>query len=123
MSNRRCNWTQLFLQGVDYKGIKDSPKFQQYVQHTAELIRVDIASATREEKLAFFINVYNALVIHANVQNGPPANLWQRYKVPQFQLSSRKYCLADCCAWFILAGSQPRATTHCIVFWLATLLC
>ncbi|XP_038057106.1 uncharacterized protein LOC119728784 isoform X2 [Patiria miniata] len=66
--------------GVDYHGMKDSPKFQQYVKHTAELIRVDIAAATREEKLAFFINVYNALVIHANVQEGPPTNIWQRYK-------------------------------------------
>ncbi|XP_022089738.1 uncharacterized protein LOC110978774 isoform X2 [Acanthaster planci] len=66
--------------GVDYPGIKDSPKFQQYVKHTAELVRVDIAAATREEKLAFFINVYNALVIHANVTQGPPTNIWQRYK-------------------------------------------
>ncbi|XP_033644944.1 uncharacterized protein LOC117304534 [Asterias rubens] len=66
--------------GVDYKGIRDNPKYQLYVKHTAELVRVDIASATRAEKLAFFINVYNALVIHANVQNGSPTNLWQRYK-------------------------------------------
>ncbi len=34
-----------------------------------------------EEKLAFFINVYNALIIHATVKIGPPTNLWQRYKV------------------------------------------
>ena len=38
-------------------------------------------NASREEKLAFFINVYNALVIHAFVVRGPPTNLWQRYKV------------------------------------------
>ena len=48
---------------------------------THQLIRVEIEKATREEKIAFFINIYNALVIHANIVRGPPSNLWQRYKV------------------------------------------
>lgn len=65
---------------VNYKAIGESAEFKQYVKHTAELQRVVIETATREEKLAFFINVYNALVIHAFVTQGPPTNLWQRYK-------------------------------------------
>ena len=69
------------IQGVDYKGIAQDPKFEKYVKATGQLARVDIQSATREEKLAFFINVYNALVIHATVKRGPPVNIWQRYKV------------------------------------------
>lgn len=48
---------------------------------TMQLHRVQIEQASREEKLAFFINIYNALVIHANVVRGPATNLWQRYKV------------------------------------------
>ena len=31
-------------------------------------------------QLSFFINVYNALVIHANVEVGLPVGSWQRYK-------------------------------------------
>eukprot|EP00794_Sanderia_malayensis_P004765 gene4765-5392_t len=65
---------------VDYKAIGESSEFAQYVQHTAELKRVNVENATREEKIAFFVNVYNALVIHAFVERGPPTNLWQRYK-------------------------------------------
>ena len=61
--------------------MKSSKEFEAYVKHTAELKRVQLEEAPREEKLSFFINVYNALVIHANVVNGAPDNLWKRYKV------------------------------------------
>ena len=57
-----------------------------YVKRTAELQRVKIEDAPREEKLAFFINVYNALVIHAFVAVGPPVNMWQWYKVVVFYI-------------------------------------
>ncbi|XP_066914588.1 uncharacterized protein [Clytia hemisphaerica] len=65
---------------VDYRSIAKDEKFKLYATKTAELQRVNVEEATREEKLAFFINIYNALVIHAFVVVGPPANLWQRYK-------------------------------------------
>ena len=58
-----------------------SKEFMAYMKHTAELQRVKLEGMTREDTLAFFINIYNALVIHANVVRGPPVNLWQRYKV------------------------------------------
>ena len=61
--------------------ITKDEKFRLYVHRTGELQRVNVEESTREEKLAFFINIYNALVIHAFVAVGPPANMWQRYKV------------------------------------------
>jgi len=45
-----------------------------------ELQRSDIASLTHGAKLAFFINVYNALVIHGTVERGRPGNMYSRYK-------------------------------------------
>lgn len=69
------------MQKVDYKGIASSTEFQRYLRLAQELQRVNIGTCGRNEKLAFFINIYNALVIHANIQRGPPVNLWQRYKV------------------------------------------
>ncbi|XP_046565783.1 uncharacterized protein LOC124274466 [Haliotis rubra] len=65
---------------VNYAGIGGSSEFERYTKLTKELLRVQIVDATREEKLAFFVNVYNALVIHANIVKGPATNLWQRYK-------------------------------------------
>ena len=69
--------------------MSQSNEFKAYIKHTAELQRVKLEGMTREETLAFFINIYNALVIHANVVRGPPVNLWQRYKV-RFQNSHIK---------------------------------
>jgi len=66
--------------GVDYASMGNSNEFLSYIKHTAELQRVKLEGMTREETLAFFINIYNALVIHATVVKGPPVNLWQRYK-------------------------------------------
>lgn len=65
---------------VDYSAIASNPKFTQYSQLTGELRRVQLEELSREEKLAFFINIYNALVIHGFVVVGPPKSLWQRYK-------------------------------------------
>jgi len=67
-----------------------SQEFLAYIKHTAELQRVKLEGMTREETLAFFINIYNALVIHANVVRGPPVNLWQRYKVKLKRLEARQ---------------------------------
>ena len=52
---------------VDYDGISRSEKFTKYVIATSELQGVDVSVMNRNEKLAFFINIYNALVIHSTV--------------------------------------------------------
>lgn len=79
----KCNWRNSCdrFQHVDYKGISQSKKFENYVRATAELKRVDLTPLSRHEKVAFFINIYNAMVIHAFVVQGPPNNLWKRFLV------------------------------------------
>lgn len=66
---------------VNYEGIKASTEFGEYKELATQLIRLHIDQASRDEKVAFFINIYNALVIHGNVEKSPPTNTWQRYKV------------------------------------------
>ncbi|XP_061827745.2 uncharacterized protein [Nerophis lumbriciformis] len=65
---------------VDYKGMSESPAFERYCELAIQLQRVELISLSREEKLAFFINVYNALVIHGYLRLGAPTNMWQRYR-------------------------------------------
>ncbi|KTG05281.1 hypothetical protein cypCar_00047461 [Cyprinus carpio] len=65
---------------VDYKAMSQSLCFQRYCDLAVQLQRVDLLSLSREEKLAFFINIYNALVIHGNLRLGFPKNIWQRYR-------------------------------------------
>jgi len=83
---------------VDYVGMKASSEFKQYKALTRELLRVNLEVASREEKLAFFINIYNALVIHANVDKGPPTSLWGRYKFfnnTKYIIGANTYSLQD----------------------------
>ncbi|XP_064626576.1 uncharacterized protein LOC135487119 [Lineus longissimus] len=83
---------------VDYDGIGGADEFNLYLKLTKELQRVQLEKATREEKLAFFINVYNALVVHATVVRGPATNLWQRYKffyTIYYIIGGHTYCLQD----------------------------
>ncbi|XP_072542493.1 uncharacterized protein [Salminus brasiliensis] len=65
---------------VDYKSMSQSPCFERYCELAVQLQHVELLSLSREEKLAFFINVYNALVIHGNLRLGFPKNIWQRYR-------------------------------------------
>ncbi|XP_062313025.1 uncharacterized protein zgc:152951 isoform X1 [Osmerus eperlanus] len=65
---------------VDYKAMSLSPVFERYCDLAVQLQRVELLSLSREEKLAFFINTYNALVIHGHLRLGAPTNMWQRYR-------------------------------------------
>jgi len=68
---------------VAYKALKADPAFRQFVDATAELQNVQLSellSLSREEKMSFFINVYNALVIHALVAVGPATSTLARLK-------------------------------------------
>lgn len=68
-------------QSVDYKSMSVNPAFERYAELAIQLQRVELLSLSREEKLAFFINIYNALVIHGYLRLGAPTNMWQRYRV------------------------------------------
>lgn len=65
---------------VDYKGMSANPAFGRYCELAIQLQRVELLSLSREEKLAFFINIYNTLVIHGYLRLGAPTNMWQRYR-------------------------------------------
>lgn len=69
------------LQEVDYKAMKNSEVFKEYVKLSRELQRVQVEKLDQEGRKAFFINTYNALVIHATVENGSPSNWLTRLKV------------------------------------------
>jgi hypothetical protein len=57
---------------VDYAAMAESPAFEAYVDATAELQTVDLRELKRDEKIAFFINVYNAMIVHVTCAVGPP---------------------------------------------------
>lgn len=62
--------------GVDYKGMRASASFSEYVAETRRLEQMDLAPVICDDahRIAFFVNLYNALTQHAvTVLGSPPA--------------------------------------------------
>lgn len=58
-----------------------SQYYNHYLDVAHQLQYVDITAATRNEKLALFLNVYNVMIIHIFAKFDPPRNIWIRRKV------------------------------------------
>ncbi|XP_020215486.1 uncharacterized protein LOC109799332 [Cajanus cajan] len=65
-------------QHVDYEAISKSEEFRRYVNMTQDLQRVNLLELSENEKLAFFLNLYNAMVIHAVISVGCPEGVIDR---------------------------------------------
>ncbi|KAK9052649.1 hypothetical protein SSX86_029279 [Deinandra increscens subsp. villosa] len=59
---------------LDYLGISNSEEFRRYVNLMQELQRVDISTLPASERLAFFLNLHNAMVIHGVISVGHPGS-------------------------------------------------
>lgn len=57
---------------VDYRSISMSEEFRRFIKMAESLHRFDLSTFSREEKLAFFINLYNIMTIHAVIILGHP---------------------------------------------------
>ncbi|XP_022990141.1 uncharacterized protein LOC111487124 [Cucurbita maxima] len=66
---------------VDYISIHGSEEFARYLRIVQELQRVELQNLAREEKLAFFINLYNMMAIHAILVCGLPVGALERRKL------------------------------------------
>eukprot|EP00271_Cylindrocystis_brebissonii_P018069 TRINITY_DN4969_c0_g1_i1.p1 TRINITY_DN4969_c0_g1~~TRINITY_DN4969_c0_g1_i1.p1 ORF type:complete len:639 (-),score=117.84 TRINITY_DN4969_c0_g1_i1:279-2195(-) len=83
---------------IDYTSLSGSPTFAEYRRAAEELQRVDVLSLTRSEQLAFWINVYNSLVVHAIILNGPPRTSFDRllfYARSSYHIGGADFSLND----------------------------
>lgn len=64
---------------VNYAGIASSYQFKNFENTTTLLQRLNLKTMNDDEKIAFFINVYNALIIHGFIRKGYPSNFFKRY--------------------------------------------
>lgn len=71
-------YTSIDGKHVDYRSIHGSEEFARYLRVVEELQRVEMKEMSREEKLAFFINLYNMMAIHAILMWGYPAGPLER---------------------------------------------
>ena len=76
---------------------------------TGELQRADLSSLNRDELMAFFINIYNALVIHATVAFGTPTRTIERlsfFKGSYYLIDGQRFS-ADDIEHGVLRGNKP----------------
>ena len=87
--------------------------FETYKAMARELQRVDLGDLCMRGLLAFFINIYNALVIHGNIERGTPSTTWQRYKffsTVSYDIGGHIFSLNDI-ENGILRGNKPSMAT------------
>ena len=56
---------------VDYEGLAGDSDFAAFVNATAELQTVDMSGLERKQKMAFWINIYNILVVQPHIMLFP----------------------------------------------------
>ncbi|XVE74517.1 hypothetical protein DITRI_Ditri12bG0023400 [Diplodiscus trichospermus] len=60
---------------IIYSAIGKSEEFRRYLNLARDLQRINLKSLTQDERLAFFLNLYNAMVIHAVISIGHPEGI------------------------------------------------
>ncbi|GMI87508.1 hypothetical protein like AT3G11920 [Hibiscus trionum] len=60
---------------VDYLAISKTEEFRRYIKLARDLQRINLKLFTPNERLAFFLNLYNAMVIHAVISIGHPEGI------------------------------------------------
>lgn len=93
---------------VKYSALARDKEFLLFTVAASELQAVDLTPLSREQRMAFFLNTYNALIIHAQAALGGPSGLFGRCA-----------SLTDClhCSFFTLmalrAGLEHRYYVVC----------
>jgi len=76
----------------------DGPDSKQYLRAIADLREVDPSLLSESEKVAFFLNIYNALLIHGIAALGAPGSMLERmkmYAAVAYDIGGRIYTLND----------------------------
>jgi hypothetical protein len=98
---------------VDYAAMRTSRAFREYVDATEDLRAVDLRSMRRDEKIAFFLNVYNALVVHVTAVVGAPDGFFDRltyFGRYKYEIGGCYYSCDDI-EHGILRGNKPGAAS------------
>lgn len=94
---------------VSYPGIAGNVRFGEYLQ---KLARIDPdALATREEKLAYWINAYNAFAIKGILDGSSPSTLFGRvayFKLREYGAGGRDINLYDLERKVLIPMGEPR---------------
>eukprot|EP00163_Fabomonas_tropica_P007452 TRINITY_DN17175_c0_g2_i1.p1 TRINITY_DN17175_c0_g2~~TRINITY_DN17175_c0_g2_i1.p1 ORF type:complete len:807 (+),score=169.91 TRINITY_DN17175_c0_g2_i1:300-2423(+) len=78
--------------------LASSPGFASFAFAVSDLHTVTLHGMSEDSRIAFFLNVYHTLLLHALVDIGPPSSVMQRkgfYTNICYEVAGRLYSLAD----------------------------
>ena len=77
--------------------IRTEPRYSQYCGLASRLVGIDAVSLSHRERLCVFVNVYNALNMHASVAFGVPSGLLGRlaWSKAAYNIGGHRYTLAE----------------------------
>ncbi|KAK4537166.1 hypothetical protein CDCA_CDCA11G3191 [Cyanidium caldarium] len=94
---------------VDYRSLSASTEFADFLKHTASLRHVNVFAMNTQRRLAFFLNTYNVLLIHAVAVLGKPQNFLGRFRfycTAAYRIGGYVYSLNDI-ENGVLRGNRP----------------
>ena len=99
---------------VNYAEMKSSHKFEQYVATASMLKQLDVTALSENERKAFFINIYNSLIVHALVEGFVKAGdgftkRLKMYATAAYNIGGHTYSLNDI-ENGVLRGNRRSAT-------------
>lgn len=95
---------------VKYEEISKSKEFKEYLSKIKYLQTTSLSNLSQDQKKAFFINIYNSMVIHGFIEKGKPKSLAERYFFfdrMKYLIDNAVYSLNDI-EHGILRGNKPR---------------
>ena len=100
---------------VNYAAMRDSEAFDRFLDVAAELQGADLQTLSEEERKAFFINAYNAMVFHVAALVGPPGpkSFFDRltyFARHEYDIGGYRYSLDDV-EHGALRGNRPGAAS------------
>eukprot|EP01006_Ploeotia_vitrea_P038370 TRINITY_DN66228_c9_g1_i1.p1 TRINITY_DN66228_c9_g1~~TRINITY_DN66228_c9_g1_i1.p1 ORF type:complete len:495 (+),score=36.18 TRINITY_DN66228_c9_g1_i1:21-1505(+) len=100
--------------GVQYVKLQENAKFVEFSVACSELQAVDLSKLnTKEDKITFFLNTYNLLVLHGFGRLGPPSTNLQRGKFfssTSYNIGGMVFSLNDI-EHGVLRGNKPPPYT------------
>lgn len=99
--------------GVDYEACSRSDAFRAYRNIAVELQAVDVSALEPDVAKSFWLNLYNALIIHANIAVGPPTNFLQRSRFfgsLAYLIGGSRYTLSEMEHGMLRCNAKPPAS-------------
>lgn len=92
-----------------WSSVAGSQQFKDYMLVAGELQRINFATLSIPDRVAFFINVYHCLITHLYVMFGPPTSLFSRksfFKKYKYNLGGFSFSLDDILYGILLSNKK-----------------